>query len=338
MRAAVLASLAASAAGRLIVSVHHVDDRPRAAVIDSGSGEELGSGSCATAGDWWAGVSAACRSALSDAGCSGPDVAAIEFHSPPTATSARDELVMPHSNRPIIIEPSVLAADVGSLAAAAREIAAAGATWVHVDITDGSIEAGRSLSSLGPSSVAAVRAAAPSLRIDVHLYTLDPEAHVAAVAAAGADRITFQMETMGSPLTGGGLAASQARAKALCAAIRAAGCTVGVCIAPATPVESIEPLCAEGDVELVDVLSVNPGIGGQPFQPAALDKVRALRAAHPALPYLLVDGGIDAATAPLAAEAGANALVSGSYLFRAPPGGMRARLEALRAALRERGD
>ena len=88
----------------------------------------------------------------------------------------------------------------------------------------------------------------------------------------------------------------------------------------------------------MDVLTVNPGIGGQTLQPAVLDKVRALRRRHPQLPYLLVDGGIDDATAPAAAAAGANALVSGSYLFRAPPGRMGERVQLLERALVEHGE
>ncbi len=247
-------------------------------------------------------------------------------------------LVMPRSGRAALIEPSVLAADLGSLSAAAREVFAAGATWVHVDVCDGSIEASRALSSLGPASIRAVRDAAPELLIDVHLYTRDPEAHFASMAAAGADRITFQMEMMGALDSPDALARAQARASELAHSIRAAGCRVGVCIAPSTPAEVVGPLCDAGEVDLVDVLAVLPGIGGQPFQPPALDKVRALRARHPDLPYLLVDGGIDAATAPLVAAAGANALVSGSYLFRAPLGQMAGRLEALELALLEHGD
>ena len=246
---------------------------------------------------------------------------------------------MPRSGRAVLVEPSLLAADVGNLAAAAREAAAAGASAVHVDITDGSAPAGRALSSLGPASVAAVRAAAPSLRIDVHLYTLHPEAHVAAVAAAGADRITFQLETMGDDHgEGWDTPEAAARAAALVALIRQAGCGVGVCIAPGTPASAVAALVAGGGVELVDVLAVNPGVGGQPFQHEQLDKVRQLRAAHPQLPYLMVDGGIDAATAPLAAAAGANALVSGSYVFGAPLGRLAERLQALHAALVEGGE
>ena len=97
-------------------------------------------------------------------------------------------------------------------------------------------------------------------------------------------------------------------------------------------------LVRSGLVDLVDVLAVLPGVGGQPFQPSSLDKVRQIRAAYPALPHLMVDGGIGPETARLAAEAGANVLVSGSYLFAAPPGGMTARLTALEQVLLDHGE
>ena len=116
-------------------------------------------------------------------------------------------------------------------------------------------------------------------------------------------------------------------------AIRTAGCAAGVCLAPHTPLETIEPLVASGEVDLVDVLAVLPGVGGQPFQPEALERVRALRAAHPQLTHIMIDGGIDGTTAPSAVAAGANVLVSGSYIFGAPPGQMVTRLRELEGAL-----
>ena len=281
---------------------------------------------------------------------------------------ADETFTMPHSRRHAFINPSLLAADIGSLSAAACQVAASGAEYVHVDICDGSAICQRSLSSLGPASVAAVRKAAPSLKVDVHLYTMDPEAQIAAVASAGAHRIVFQWESLlegstvssvssVSSVSGGSSGSSVSsvssgssgssgcvdervleRARALAASIRAAGCTAGVCVAPETPASAIAFLCAEGLVELVNVLSVLPGIGGQPFRAEVLDKVRQLRVAHPSLPYIMVDGGIDARTAPMAAAAGANALVSGSFLFGAPTDRMRDRIEILERALLEHGD
>ena len=335
-----LATLLTTPHARVVLSVDVRCDDLRARVIDSSNGQELGESTASSMDGWWSSLGDACTTALEAAGCALPDVACIELHqvAPTRELQVPRPVEMPRSEREIMVQPSVLAADIGSLSAAAREVAAAGAKWVHVDITDGSLIAGRSLSSIGPASVAAVRAAAPALLIDVHLYTLDPEAHFRAVAEAGADRITFQMESMGSLASGSETEAAQSRAMTLASDIAAAGCRVGVCIAPDTPIDVLLPLCRERAVDLVDILTVNPGIGGQKLQPAALDKVRALRDAHPELPYLLVDGGIDDTTAPLAAEAGANALVSGSYLFRAPPGGMGERLRLLETKLAECGD
>ena len=168
------------------------------------------------------------------------------------ASVGDDPSQMPRSGRQMLLEPSVLAADIGSLASEARALEAAGFSWVHVDVCDGSRECCRALSSLGPASIAAIRKAAPSLSIDVHLYVLDPEEHVGAMASAGADRITFQIETLGD----GGYE----RAHALATRINALGCHAGVCMAPATPVEAVDELCRNGDVDLVDVLAVLPGV------------------------------------------------------------------------------
>lgn len=246
------------------------------------------------------------------------------------------ELTMRQSGRGGFVEPSVLAADKGALAAAAREMSLAGATWAHVDVGDGSVPAGRQLTSLGPDSVAAIRKAAPEIKIDVHLYTLDPEAHIEALVKAGADRITFQIEHVHASL-----APSETldeRALAVATAIRGAGICAGICLAPHTPLSAIDAVVASGLVDLVDILAVLPGIGGQKFRPDTLDKVRELRAAHPELPYLMVDGGVDGTTCPLVARAGANVVVSGSYLFAAQPGQMGKRLAGLEAALLEHGE
>ena len=118
--------------------------------------------------------------------------------------------------------------------------------------------------------------------------------------------LTFQFESC----------SSVDAARALAVEIRKGGCDVGVCIAPETPVSAIAPLLDAGLVDMVDILAVAPGRGGQSFDPVALPKLRALREKYPDL-RLQVDGGIDATTASDAADAGADVLVAGSYIFRA---------------------
>ena len=118
--------------------------------------------------------------------------------------------------------------------------------------------------------------------------------------------LTFQFESC----------SSLDAARALAGEIRQGGCDVGICLAPETPISAITSLLDAGLVDMVDVLAVAPGRGGQSFDPVALPKLRALREKYPGL-RLQVDGGIDGATAPDAVDAGADVLVAGSYIFRA---------------------
>lgn len=234
------------------------------------------------------------------------------------------------SGRLALVVPSLLSADAGAYAAAARDAEAAApyaGAWVHADVYDGSPIAAGAYSSIGPATVAAVHAAAPSLHVDVHLGVAHPTRELlTAFAAAGAGSITLQWEALGSA----------AEAEALARHIRASGCLAGVCVAPATPVAAIAPLLRTGVCDVVDVLCVEPGRGGQPFQPACLDKLRQLRAEFPQLRVLQADGGISQATAPLAAAAGANALVAGSALFGSTKA-LPAAFAALEDALRQHG-
>ena len=231
------------------------------------------------------------------------------------------------SGRRALVVPSLLSADAGAIAAAARDAEAAGAEWLHVDVFDGSAAADGALSSLGPQTVAALRRATPDLFLDVHCSLADPAAQVGVLAAAGAHRITFQLEALDAHADGDE-AAAEAAAFALCEQIRAAGCAAGVCLAPRTPAARVAALVDAGAVDLVDVLAVEPGRGGQPFQRAALAKVAELYETYGArLPYLMVDGGVNAETGAEAAAAGANVLVSGSTIFGADD--MAAAIESL---------
>ena len=239
-------------------------------------------------------------------------------------------LALRPSGRRALVVPSLLAADAGAYAAAARDIEAAASylgAWVHVDVYDGSPIAAGAYSSMGPATVAAIRRAAPSLHVDVHLGVAHPtRSLIDEFAAAGAGSITMQWEALGS--TGA--------AEELARHIRDRSCLVGVCIAPSTSVDAILPLLRAGVCDLVDVLCVEPGRGGQQFQEACLDKVRQIAYTFPSLPIIQADGGISERTAPLAAAAGANALVAGSALFGAP-NGLSEAFDALEAALIEHG-
>ena len=211
--------------------------------------------------------------------------------------------------------PSLLSADFTRLAEQVRAAEAGGADGLHLDVMDGHFVPNL---TFGPLIVAAVRRLT-RLPLDVHLMVERPEPLLPAMAEAGADLITVHVE-------------ATPHVHRAVQQIRALGCRAGVAVNPGTPAAAVEPLLAE--VDLVLVMSVNPGFAGQAFLPLALDKLRALRAMLPAAgprPWLEVDGGIDPATAPLAVAAGADVLVAGSSVFndRAP---VAANLDRLRAA------
>ncbi|HEY8552368.1 MAG TPA: ribulose-phosphate 3-epimerase [Thermaerobacter sp.] len=195
--------------------------------------------------------------------------------------------------------PSLLSADFARLAEQVRAAEAAGAAGLHLDVMDGHFVPNL---TFGPPIIAAVRRLT-SLPLDVHLMVERPENLVPAVAEAGADVVTVHVE------------ATPHVHRAL-QMVRALGCRAGVALNPGTPATAVEPLLTE--VDLILVMSVNPGFAGQAFLPLALDKLRALRAMLPAVgprPWLEVDGGIDPRTGPLAAAAGADLLVAGSAVF-----------------------
>ncbi|EKP93731.1 ribulose-phosphate 3-epimerase [Thermaerobacter subterraneus] len=215
-----------------------------------------------------------------------------------------------------VVLPSLLSADFTRLAEEVRAAEAGGAAGLHLDVMDGRFVPNL---TFGPMIVAAVRRLT-RLPLDVHLMVERPEALLPAVAQAGADVITVHVE-------------ATPHVHRAVQMIRALGCRAGVALNPGTPAVAVEPLL--GEVDLILVMSVNPGFGGQAFLPLALDKLRALRAMLPAAgprPWLEVDGGIDPATAPLAAAAGADLLVAGSAVYngQAPVG---TNLHRLRQAL-----
>ncbi|HEV2551311.1 MAG TPA: ribulose-phosphate 3-epimerase [Stellaceae bacterium] len=201
----------------------------------------------------------------------------------------------------IIIAPSLLSADFTRLGEEVRAVDAAGADWIHVDVMDGRFVPNI---TIGPVVLAAIRGCTAK-PLDVHLMIVEPERYVAAFAEAGADHLLVQAEP-----------GSTVHLHRVLTQIRALGKKAGVVLDPATPPEMIEYVLHLCDVILV--MTVNPGFGGQAFLPEMLPKVRRIRticAERGVHPVIEVDGGETATTAARAAAAGATAIVAGSAIF-----------------------
>jgi len=236
---------------------------------------------------------------------------------------------MSSSGRPIIIAPSILSANFAELAA---ECSTTNASWLHVDVMDAHFVPNL---TIGPSVIKSLRQhpLVPRTQyLDVHLMISDPRRWIPEYIAAGSNGITFHIEAV----------STLDEAVDCLTMIKAAGCRAGITLRPGTPIESILPLLerqTSGNRSLVDmvlVMTVEPGFGGQAFMAAQLSKVRCIRQRYPDL-WIEVDGGITSSTIGAAASAGANVFVAGTAVFgyRDRPAAMARLVEAAAAGVRE---
>lgn len=214
------------------------------------------------------------------------------------------KLLSEFDSRRVLVAPSLLAADFAFLANEVQRIEEAGADLLHLDVMDAHFVPNL---TMGPALISALRKHS-SLPFDTHLMLSRPLQYIGSFVNAGSDHITFHVESDDDPL-------------AVIAAIREQGASVGVSVKPKTPASAVAALMDK--IDLVLVMSVEPGFGGQSFMSEVVPKVAELRAmanqVNPRI-HIEIDGGIGGETAPAAVAQGANMLVAGTSVFRAPDG------------------
>jgi len=213
----------------------------------------------------------------------------------------------------IEVAPSILSADFAKLADEIAEIESAGVNMVHLDVMDGNFVPNI---TIGPPVIAKLRKVS-KLAFDTHLMIADPVKYAKAFVDAGANHITFHIETTDEP-------------EKLVDQLHELGCTAGICLNPETPVEALEkiaPLC-----DMVLVMTVRPGFGAQQFMPEAAKKIVQIREIVGPETRVEVDGGIDPQTTPIVVSYGADTLVAGNAIFSKSD--RVAAIEAIRAAAR----